>query len=261
MKVLHNGRVKAWVDGVEFEDEAQRQVENLTTLPFLYKHVAVMPDVHWGMGATVGSVIATQGAIVPAAVGVDIGCFVGETKIPLLDGTQATLLELSKRRQPFWVYSVDSALQVVPGRAVAKRTRRNAVLVRVIVSGGDEIVCTPDHEFMLSDGTYRQAQALKFNDSLMPLYRKWDTRDGYERASNGRGSARLTHKLAWSKAFAPGSVLHHKNGNHFDNRPENLQLMTASEHSAHHRSVGHSFDNADPAFQERRLAGVARERV
>src|SRR5262245_11999690 len=66
--------IKAWVDGVELEDDAEQQLRNVATLPFIYKHVAVMPDVHWGMGATVGSVIATRGAIVPAAVGVDIGC-------------------------------------------------------------------------------------------------------------------------------------------------------------------------------------------
>lgn len=66
--------VKAWVDGVPFEDAARQQVENVATLPFVYSHVAVMADVHWGRGATVGSVIATRGAIIPAAVGVDIGC-------------------------------------------------------------------------------------------------------------------------------------------------------------------------------------------
>jgi tRNA-splicing ligase RtcB len=70
----NNVPIKAWVDGVAFEDVARRQVENVASMPFVYKHVAVMPDVHWGMGATVGSVIATRGAIIPAAVGVDIGC-------------------------------------------------------------------------------------------------------------------------------------------------------------------------------------------
>src|SRR3954471_15495767 len=66
--------VKAWTQGVPLEDGARRQLLNLSELPFIYKHVAAMPDVHWGMGATVGSVIATDGAIIPAAVGVDIGC-------------------------------------------------------------------------------------------------------------------------------------------------------------------------------------------
>ncbi|MBM3557878.1 MAG: RtcB family protein [Alphaproteobacteria bacterium] len=67
-------QVKAWIAGVPIEEEAKRQLANVARLPFIHGHVAVMPDVHWGLGATVGSVIPTKGAIVPAAVGVDIGC-------------------------------------------------------------------------------------------------------------------------------------------------------------------------------------------
>lgn len=66
--------IKAWNHGVTIEEKAWKQLRNVATLPFIYKHVAAMPDTHWGMGATVGSVIATRGAVVPAAVGVDIGC-------------------------------------------------------------------------------------------------------------------------------------------------------------------------------------------
>ncbi len=66
--------IKAWVEGVPVEDAARAQLLNIASLPFIHEHVAVMPDVHLGKGATVGSVIATKGAIVPAAVGVDIGC-------------------------------------------------------------------------------------------------------------------------------------------------------------------------------------------
>jgi len=66
--------VKAWIRGVAMEDEARKQLQNVARLPFIHRHVAVMPDVHFGFGATVGSVIPTIGAIVPAAVGVDIGC-------------------------------------------------------------------------------------------------------------------------------------------------------------------------------------------
>ncbi len=66
--------IKAWTRGVPLEPEAEQQLRNVAQLPFIYKHVAVMPDVHWGIGATVGSVIPTLGAIIPAAVGVDIGC-------------------------------------------------------------------------------------------------------------------------------------------------------------------------------------------
>ena len=66
--------IKAWTDGVPVEEQARQQLTNVASLPFVFKHLAVMPDVHWGMGATVGSVIATKGAVIPAAVGVDIGC-------------------------------------------------------------------------------------------------------------------------------------------------------------------------------------------
>ena len=66
--------IKAWIEGVKMEDEAKKQLLNVAQLPFVYKWVAVMPDVHWGIGATIGSVIPTKGAIIPAATGVDLGC-------------------------------------------------------------------------------------------------------------------------------------------------------------------------------------------
>lgn len=64
--------VKIWSDDIEAEAEAQ--VQNIARLPFVFKHIAVMPDVHAGKGSTIGTVVATKGAICPAAVGVDIGC-------------------------------------------------------------------------------------------------------------------------------------------------------------------------------------------
>ena len=66
--------IKAWTKGVPLEAQARQQLVNVAQLPFIFKWVAAMPDVHWGIGATVGSVIPTKGAIIPAAVGVDIGC-------------------------------------------------------------------------------------------------------------------------------------------------------------------------------------------
>jgi tRNA-splicing ligase RtcB len=69
-----NVPIKAWIDGVGVEDQARKQLINTASLPIVFHHVAVMPDVHFGMGATVGSVVPTQGAIIPAAVGVDVGC-------------------------------------------------------------------------------------------------------------------------------------------------------------------------------------------
>lgn len=80
-RVLDSGRVpvKIWTD--DTEEEALKQLENVAKMPFVFKHVAVMPDVHWGIGCTVGSVVATKGAVIPAAVGVDIGCGMIATKL------------------------------------------------------------------------------------------------------------------------------------------------------------------------------------
>ncbi len=76
-EVFHNegsAPVKAWTKGVQVEDGAREQLLRIAALPFVHKWVAAMPDVHVGIGATVGSVVPTYGAIIPAAVGVDIGC-------------------------------------------------------------------------------------------------------------------------------------------------------------------------------------------
>src|SRR5215212_10381284 len=66
--------VKMWTRGVAVDDKAREQLSRAAKMPFIFKHVAAMPDVHVGIGATVGSVIPTKGAVIPAAVGVDIGC-------------------------------------------------------------------------------------------------------------------------------------------------------------------------------------------
>ena len=255
----HGSPIKAWTNGVPVEQQALQQVRNVAELPFIHKHIAVMPDVHWGMGATVGSVIPTNKAIVPAAVGVDIGCFRGDTKVAILNGRQRTMKEMAEEGGDFWIYSIDSKQQIVPGKARAMMTRRNVKLMKIVVSGGDEIHCTPDHEFMLRNGTYRRADELVFNDSLMALYRRWDARDGYEKCSNGHRNSKPTHVLVYEYfhgAAPKGHVIHHTNHNHFDNSPRNLELMTTSEHSRHHRKTGNGFPNDDPVFQAARKVGI-----
>ncbi len=66
--------VKMWMHGVPVEPEAITQLQNTAKIPFVFKHLAVMLNVHVGKGSAIGSVIPTRGAIIPAAVGVDIGC-------------------------------------------------------------------------------------------------------------------------------------------------------------------------------------------
>ncbi|WP_233807165.1 RtcB family protein [Paraburkholderia sp. HP33-1] len=74
MEVASGKAVKMWTQGVAIEEAARQQLRNTARMPFVFRHLAVMPDVHVGKGSTIGSVIPTQGAIIPAAVGVDIGC-------------------------------------------------------------------------------------------------------------------------------------------------------------------------------------------
>lgn len=96
--------VKAWVRGVPLEEQAKQQLLNVAQLPFVFKWVAAMPDVHWGIGATVGSVIPTKGAIIPAAVGVDIGC-----------GMMAVQTDLNARDLPDNLHAIRTAIeQAVP---------------------------------------------------------------------------------------------------------------------------------------------------
>src|SRR3954467_5476647 len=97
---LDQGRVPVKVWTPDLEATARRQLENVAQLPIVHSHVAAMPDVHAGIGATVGSVIPTKGAIVPAAVGVDIGC-----------GLNAVQLSISAKDLPESLGRIRSAIE------------------------------------------------------------------------------------------------------------------------------------------------------
>jgi tRNA-splicing ligase RtcB len=92
--------IKTWTDGVSFEESARKQVENIAQLTFIGPHIAIMPDVHMGIGATIGSVIPTKGAIIPAAVGVDIGC-----------GMLAVQLSMTGNDLPDNLFEIRSAIE------------------------------------------------------------------------------------------------------------------------------------------------------
>ncbi|MCG7499172.1 RtcB family protein [Vibrio sp. Of7-15] len=76
--------IKSWTKGVPFDEKAQQQLTNIAKMPLVHSHIAVMPDVHLGKGATIGSVIPSVDAVIPAAVGVDIGCGMVATKTTLM---------------------------------------------------------------------------------------------------------------------------------------------------------------------------------
>src|SRR5256885_14132760 len=92
------GDVLAWADPAELESVALDQLRNISALPWVVKHVAVMPDVHYGKGATVGSVIAMRDAVSPAAVGVDIGCGMSAVRTSLSAGDLPDDLGKLRRR-------------------------------------------------------------------------------------------------------------------------------------------------------------------
>lgn len=104
--LIEQGRVpiKLWADGVEVEHAAMEQIRNVASLPVVGPHVAIMPDAHWGNGACVGSVIPTKAAIIPAAVGVDLGCGMMSVKTDLsvndLTGKLPAIREAIERTIP-----------------------------------------------------------------------------------------------------------------------------------------------------------------
>ena len=173
LKVSTEKPVLSWADHDLGSAEIQ-MAKNVASLPFVYKHVALMPDVHLGKGALVGSVIATEDAVIPAAVGVDIGCFTGDTLIPLADGKSYPIQQLTKEKKAIYIYACTPTGRIVTSEAIARKTRKNAPLIKVILDNGEEIKCTPDHQFMLRDGSYIEAGDLKPETSLMPFYSKTD---------------------------------------------------------------------------------------
>jgi tRNA-splicing ligase RtcB len=112
MEVKGGRPVKMWTHGVPVEPEAMEQLANTAKMPFIYRHIAVMPDVHVGKGSTIGSVIPTLGAVIPAAVGVDIGC-----------GMMAAKTTLSANDLPDNLGPLRSAIEKAIPHGLSPRTR------------------------------------------------------------------------------------------------------------------------------------------
>ncbi len=106
--------IRTWTRGVLLDPEAEKQLRNVAQMPFVFRWIAAMPDVHWGIGATIGSVIPTKGAIIPAAVGVDIGC-----------GMMALQTTLNARDLPDNLRNVRDAIEkAVPHGRTNRRSQR-----------------------------------------------------------------------------------------------------------------------------------------
>ncbi|HSE98352.1 MAG TPA: DNA gyrase subunit A, partial [Blastocatellia bacterium] len=201
----------------------------------------------------------------------NFGCFTGDTKIKLLDGTERTFAELAelKPKEVFYVYSVTAGGRIVVGEGRHSRiTRRNAELVELSFDDGSTVRCTPDHRFMLRDGTWKEAQHLTIDDSLMAGY--FDMAPVNERTNEylrvlqpATGEYEFVHRLAdeynerhgLTPSLKGAYVRHHKNLNRFDNRPTNIERMSWLEHLHLHAGQIRSLWETDE-FREAQRKGV-----
>lgn len=166
-------------------------------------------------------------------------CLAGDTKISLLNGTEVPISEI--RDDSFWVYACDKDGRVVPAKAHSARiTGRSRELVKVILDDGEHIRCTPDHRFMLRDGSFKEAAVLSTGESLMPLYRRnepirWGkTSTEYQQVLHPVPMEwEFTHRMV-APDCPNGSVRHHQDFDRFNNDPTNIQVVTAAEHNDIH---------------------------
>ena len=179
-------------------------------------------------------------------------CLSGDTKIPLLDGSEKSLLEMVaayERGEDQWVYSVDvnDGNKLVPGKVTwAGGTRKNAKLVKITLDNGESIKVTPDHKMIRRSGEFAEAQTLKVGDSLMPYYRKRGNvspaAPDYEMVYDPSDQKykfvhRIVSEALGIKTGAPDSVIHHEDCDRHNNDPRNLTEMTWADHKALHHKL------------------------
>ncbi len=186
------------------------------------------------------------------------GCWEGKTKVALADGRslnfEELILEQNQGKQNY-CYTIRRDGKIGLEKISNVRiTKKQAEVIKVILDNGEELICTPDHRFMLRDGSYKQAQDLITADSLMPLYRKYSdinekniTIDGYEMVWDPKSDYWLfTHILAdwhnlWQGVYKKdcGNHCHHIDFNKLNNNPENILRLSKAKHLAlHQKHIG-----------------------
>jgi DNA gyrase subunit B len=182
------------------------------------------------------------------------GCFSGDTRIALADGRNLSFEELVAEEtegKEHFCYTIRKEGTIGLERVEnARITKRNTEVIRITLDNGEAITCTPDHHFMLRNGSYKAATKLTVDDSLMPLYRKLSdvtqpniTINGYEMVLDPRSDSWLfTHVLAdwynrWHDVYAEsdGDHCHHKDFNKYNNNPTNIKRLPREVHLAIHR--------------------------
>jgi DNA gyrase subunit B len=182
------------------------------------------------------------------------GCFHGDTLVSLADGRNLSFKEIVAEQQAgqeHFCYTIRQNGTVGIEQILHPRiTKHQAQVVKVTLDNGEQIVCTPDHRFMLRDGSYKAAAQLTPADSLMPLYRKISNKqepnitiDGYEMVWNPKSDSLIfTHMLSdwyncWKGVYtkADGSHRHHIDFNKLNNNPTNLQRLSPENHLQIHQ--------------------------
>jgi hypothetical protein len=180
-------------------------------------------------------------------------CLAGDVKISLVNGTEVPIQDLVGN-PPFWVYSYDlESKKIVPGKAIVSLASTRE-LVEVMLDNNEKIRCTPDHPFLMRDGTYHEAQHLQPGDSLMPFYRFTSDEGcvGYEMLLEpDEKKWHYTHRYFAAPKPYGCTLVHHRNFNSKDNSPDNLRWMSKADHSSLH-STGHVW--SDEAKQKARLS-------
>jgi DNA gyrase subunit B len=110
------------------------------------------------------------------------GCFSGDTKVALVDGRNVSFLDLTKEQEQGkqnYCYTIKEEGSIGISPIInARKTKTDAKVIKVTLDNGEELICTPDHKFMTRDSSYKEAQSLSTEDSLMPLYRKLSKLEG-----------------------------------------------------------------------------------
>jgi hypothetical protein len=181
------------------------------------------------------------------------GCFTGDTRIALLDGTLPTFEDLFRRfgeGQVFYVYTISDGSITVGEAHNPRITGTGVKVLEVTLDNFQVIKCTADHLFMLIDGSYVKAENLTIEMRLMPLYRTrtqkggWLEYEKYFDPINRRGDLLTHHMVArWKFGEIPeGMIVHHCDGCRGNNDPSNLELENRVEHARKHTAKRHESD-------------------
>lgn len=182
------------------------------------------------------------------------GCFHGDTEIALVDGRNLSFKQLVTEQaqgKEHFCYTIRDNGTIGVERVInARITKKDAEVIKITLDHGEAIICTPDHLFLLRDGSYKPAAALTPEDALMPLYRKLSalhdpgiTINGYEMVWNPASDSWLfTHAIAdgynrWQGIYQleDGEHCHHIDFNKLNNNPSNLQRLSIQDHLELHR--------------------------